>query len=113
MSVVHPSGLTSFHLAELLEVHGLAAMGDVYRDMGDHKQALYYYQASLEIRREIGDRKGEGWMLNSLALVFAAQNLHTQARDYLAQALAIAEECADEELRGACADVQDQLSAGK
>ena len=97
----------------LLEGHGLAAIGDVYRDLGEHDQSLKHYQMSLNIRRKISDRKGEGWMLHSLALEFAAKDSDTQAHDCMAQALAIAEEFADEELLHACAHVQDQLSEGK
>jgi hypothetical protein len=87
-------------------------MGDVYCDLGEYEQALHY-RASLEIRRETGDRRGEGWMLHALASVHATQDLPALARDCLAQALAIAEECADAELRRACVQVQDQLSAGQ
>jgi tetratricopeptide (TPR) repeat protein len=97
----------------LLEGHGLAAMGDVYCDLGEHAQALRQYQASLDLRREIGDRRGEGWMLHALALAYAAQNLYTQARDYAAQALAIAEKGTDEDLRRACVQVYNQLPAGE
>jgi tetratricopeptide (TPR) repeat protein len=97
----------------LLEGHGLAVMGDVYRDQGEYAQALYHYRASLELRRDIGDRQGEGWMLHALALVHAAQKVYAQAHDCVAQALAIAEEGADEELRQACVQVRDNLPAGE
>lgn len=97
----------------LLEGHGLAAMGDVYCDQGEYEQALHHYRASLDLRRKIGDRRGEGWMLHVLASVYAAQGMSAQACDCAAQALAIAEACADEELRSACVQVQDQLSAGE
>jgi tetratricopeptide (TPR) repeat protein len=88
-------------------------MGDVYRDQGEYAQALYHYRASLELRRDIGDRQGEGWMLHALALVHAAQKVYAQAHDCVAQALAIAEEGADEELRQACVQVRDNLPAGE
>jgi tetratricopeptide (TPR) repeat protein len=98
---------------QLLEGHGLAAMGDVYCDLGGYEQALQHYRASLDLRREIGDRRGEGWMLHALALAYAAQNLYTQARDCVAQAVAIAEEGADEDLHRACVQVYNQLPAGE
>jgi predicted ATPase/class 3 adenylate cyclase len=98
---------------QLLEGHGLAAMGDVYSDLGEHDQALRHYHASLDLRREIGDRRGEGWMLHALALAYAAQNLYTQASACAAQALAIAEEGTDEDLRQACVQVHNQLPAGE
>jgi tetratricopeptide (TPR) repeat protein len=98
---------------QLLEGHGLAAMGDVYSDLGAHAQALRQYQASLDLRREIGDRRGEGWMLHALALAYAAQNLYTQARACVAQAVGIAAEGTDEELRRACVQVYNQFPAGE
>jgi tetratricopeptide (TPR) repeat protein len=88
-------------------------MGDVYSDLGEHDQALRHYHASLDLRREIGDRRGEGWMLHALALAYAAQNLYTQASACAAQALAIAEEGTDEDLRQACVQVHNQLPAGE
>jgi hypothetical protein len=34
-------------------------MGDVYGDLGEYEQALHYYGTLLDLRREIGDRRGE------------------------------------------------------
>jgi len=52
-------------------------------------------------------------MLHALALVYAAQNVYARARDYVAQALAIAEEGADAELCQACIQVRNNLPAGE
>jgi tetratricopeptide (TPR) repeat protein len=93
----------------LLQGHGLAAMGDVSLDLGDREQAVRHYQASLDLRREIGDRRGEGWMLHALSRAYAAGNLWMQARECAAQAAAIADECGDEELHRACVQANDQL----
>ncbi len=86
----------------LLEAHAMAALGDVFSDIGDHDRAIDQYQGSLEIRRAIGDQKGQGWMLHYLARVQASQGLEQQARVNSVNALGIAEECRDEKLREAC-----------
>ena len=67
----------------LYEGHGLAAIGDVYRDLGNYEQAQTYYQASLQLRQEIGDRLGEGWMLSAIAQAYIAQGLPAEAQGYL------------------------------
>ncbi len=87
---------------QLLEGHGLTAIGDIYHELGEHEQAAYHYHASLEMRQRIGDLKGQGWMLHSLALVYSDQDLYDKAVDYITQAQAIAEECEDIELHQAC-----------
>jgi tetratricopeptide (TPR) repeat protein len=94
---------------QLLEGHGLAAMGDIYHDLGEHEQAVYHYQASFEIRQKIGDFRGQGWMLHSLALVYSDQDLYDKAGDYLTQAQTIAEECDDMELHHECNHIFSQL----
>ena len=84
----------------LLEGHALAIIGDLFNETGLLDKAAEHYRASLTIRREIGDRKGEGWMLARLAAVTVAPN---EARDLLNQALVIAEEIGDEQLKATCA----------
>ena len=97
----------------LFEGHGLAVMGDIYRDLGEYDRAIRQYQASIDIRRGIGDRSGEGWMLYSLASVHKIQNLSVQAHDCINQGLSIAEECRDEELHRVCIQLQNELTEGK
>ncbi len=92
------------------EGHSLTVIADICRDQGKHEQALHYYRASLDIRREIHDRSGEGWMLRALGRGYAKLNSFSQAHECLEQALAIAEECADEELRQECLRIQDEIS---
>ena len=70
----------------LLEGHALATLGDAHRAMSDSYAAAAAYEESLEIRRRIGDRRGEGWMLLRLGRVEEARR--------------IAEELADPELAG-------------
>ena len=86
----------------MLEGHALAALGDVYFDLGQHEQALASYEASLQLRWALGDRRGEGWMLHRLAQVHAAQKETERAQQYTARALDIAVECGDAKLQEAC-----------
>jgi tetratricopeptide (TPR) repeat protein len=98
---------------KLLEGHCLAIIGDINRENGEKGEALHHYQESLEIRREVGDRRGQGWMLYSLGLIHAGQDGYEQARDYLLQARAIAQDCADAELFQACDNLRTQIPEGQ
>ncbi len=69
-------------------------------------QAQEYYAASLEIRQEIGDRKGEGWMSHHLARILFSQGGEEQALPLLNRATAIAVETGDQQLGDACARLQ-------
>ena len=93
----------------VLEGHGLAARGDIFKETGKIEDAFDAYQASLLIREEIGDRKGEGWMLHRLAEVCEAQNMTELARDYASRAAAIATEVNDLSLKESC-DRSDSAS---
>jgi len=89
--------------------YALAAIGDVYRDRGEFAEALSHYRRSLEIRREIGDRQGEGWMLHHLAMTECSDGQTDNAREWAEQASQIAESESDSELIQACADLRTQL----
>ncbi|HET7274466.1 MAG TPA: tetratricopeptide repeat protein, partial [Longimicrobiaceae bacterium] len=95
----------AFHRQEghvQLEGHALAALGDISMELGDPQTAEYHYKQSLELRRRIGDRRGEGWMLYKLARNNTDGN---GTRELAARASHIAERCGDYELTAAC----DQL----
>ncbi|MEP6888677.1 MAG: tetratricopeptide repeat protein [Nitrospirales bacterium] len=95
----------------LSEGHGLAAIGDVHAAMEQYAQARSHYRESLEIRRRLQDRAGEGWMLHHIAWTYAADETSCQAQHYLQQASRIGEECYDTELLTACAEVRNRLQA--
>jgi len=86
----------------VLEGHGLAARGDIFKETGKLADAFDAYQASLSIREEIGDRNGEGWMLHRLAQVCQAQSMTELAGDYASRAVAIAIEVNDLSLKESC-----------
>lgn len=87
----------------LLEGHAFALIGDTYRGENDHTKAKASYEASLEIRRELGDRRGEGWMLYRLALVSSAMRDQERAHKLRDDALRCAEASGDAELAQSCA----------
>ncbi len=64
-------------------------------------------ETSLEIRREIGDRRGEGWMLYHLARLNSSQGMDEQAGEQMAEAGSIAAELDDPDLRKACDEARN------
>jgi class 3 adenylate cyclase/tetratricopeptide (TPR) repeat protein len=86
-----------------LEGHALAALGDLSARSGDRGTAGRHYGRSLEIRRRIGDRRGEGWMLYELA---RNEGAGARAGEWTARASRIAEGCGDHELADACLRLQ-------
>ena len=63
--------------------------------MGDYPQALDYYQQSLVITRDIGDRAGEGTTLGNIGIVYRLLGDYPQALDYYQQSLVITRDIGD------------------
>jgi len=84
-----------------LEGHALAAIGDILTDTNSFDRAIECYKASIDLRRALNDRKGEGWMLERLARVNIARGETEQARAPLTEALNIARDTGDEQLKQA------------
>ncbi len=70
-------------------------LGIAYRSLGDYQQAINYYQQSLEIRQEIGDRHGISNSLNGLGNAYYSLGDYPKAIDYYQQSLEIATEIGD------------------
>ena len=85
-----------------LEGHALAVLGDLCHDIGDGEGAIEHYTSSLEIRGDIGDRRGAGWMLHHLARAHQLRGATVEARECATAAAAAAEEMGDEELAASC-----------
>jgi tetratricopeptide (TPR) repeat protein/class 3 adenylate cyclase len=86
-----------------LEGHALAALGELEESLDELSTAAGLYERSLAIRREIGDRRGEAWMLHHLAQVAIARGTLAEADEYIAAAAQAANDCDDEQLVQACA----------
>jgi tetratricopeptide (TPR) repeat protein len=84
------------------EAYALGVLGDVHFGMDRHTDAVPCYEASLLLRPELGDSRGEGWMLHRLARVYAAQGLAGRSRDAAMRATAIATELGDQKLSRNC-----------
>lgn len=59
--------------------------------VGDYPQSLSYYQKSLEIRKELGDLKGEAAIYGNLGLIYSAQGNYLKDLEYQLKSLAINE----------------------
>jgi len=86
----------------VLEAHTLAALGDVAQETGRFDAALEYFDASLSIRRQLNDRRGEGWMLHHLARTRALMGHAAAAAALFDDAARIAVDCGDAALRRGC-----------
>ncbi len=62
-----------------------------------YKDALYLYEQSLTICKEIGDRRGEGRTLNNIGKIYQARRDYNIALSYLEQSLVIRQEIGDKE----------------
>jgi tetratricopeptide (TPR) repeat protein len=95
-------GLSRESGEQLLEAHALAALGQVSRIAGRFDRAVMYFEQSREIRRALGDRVGEGWMLHRLAEARAALGESAAARLAAAEAARVAALSGDDDLIAAC-----------
>ncbi|MDE5080310.1 MAG: tetratricopeptide repeat protein, partial [Trichodesmium sp. St18_bin1] len=68
----------------------LTHLGNVYYSQGEYDKAMEYYQQSLQIAREIGNRSGEGNALGNLGNVYNSQGKYDKAMEYYQQHLQIA-----------------------
>jgi len=73
----------------------LNSIGSVYRNKGDYEKALDYYNRSLAINEEIGDKYGMGYNLNNIGNVHIYKGDLDKALNYYEKALAIREEIGD------------------
>jgi tetratricopeptide (TPR) repeat protein len=81
-----PSGLTC---------HALEELGRFHRAGGRPHEARTQLTASLALRRQLGDRRGEGTALHLLAQTYLESNRQQEAIDIYLEALQIAQEVGD------------------
>jgi len=67
-------------------------MGRVYDVLGQKDKALDFFQQALAIRREVGNRSGEGTTLMNIGTVYVALGQNQLALEYFQQALPILRE---------------------
>ncbi|MGB5972830.1 MAG: CHAT domain-containing protein, partial [Nodosilinea sp.] len=70
-------------------------IGGIYSSLGQYQQALEYYERSLAIRTEIGDRSGEGVSLNNIGFIYSSLSEPAKALERYQQSLAIFQSVGD------------------
>ncbi len=70
-------------------------LGYLLKSMGDNDKALHYYQQSLQIQQDIGDKAGEGATLNNISQVYHTRGDFDTALQYLQQSLQIRQDIGD------------------
>jgi tetratricopeptide (TPR) repeat protein len=73
----------------------LTSLGNVYYSLGEYQKAIEFHQQSLAIKREIGDRGGEGNSYNNLGNVYYSLGEYQKAIEFYQQSLAITREIGD------------------
>jgi len=86
----------------LLEGQKTRLVGELEHELGyaldltlNLPESLKHYQQSLEIRNEVGDRKGEGVTLNNISKIYKAWGRYDEALVMLQQSLEIRKEVGD------------------
>lgn len=72
-----------------LRAEALNAAGNLALDQGDRSQSVELHEASLELRRALGDRYGIAQSLLNLGNVLLDQGRYEQASDHYAESLAL------------------------
>lgn len=74
---------------------GYNLQGIANHTLGNYPRALEYFEMSLEIREELGDKHGVAFSLNNMGNIYAGQGNYLRALKYYEKALAIQEELGD------------------
>ncbi len=67
----------------------------MYCNLGQKELAREYYEQALKISREVGDRRGEGRILNNTTMLYDNPLQRKQVQEQLKQALEISREVGD------------------
>jgi tetratricopeptide (TPR) repeat protein len=78
-----------------LEADSLRYLGGVDERLGKQASAIDYLEKSLQLCRQIGDRRGEGKTLNQLGNILLLQGDHAGGKKYYDQFLTISREIGD------------------
>ncbi|MEI1376940.1 tetratricopeptide repeat protein, partial [Nostoc sp.] len=73
----------------------LILLGNTYNSLGQYQRAIEFLQQSLEIKREIGDRDGEGVSLGNLGNAYNLLGQYQRAIEFYQQSLEIKREIGD------------------
>ncbi|RMF01301.1 MAG: CHAT domain-containing protein [Chloroflexi bacterium] len=84
-----------------IQAEALGQTGKQHLHLGNYDQALPFFQRSLKISQEIGDKSGEGTTLNNISQIYDARGDYDTALAYLERSLKIRQEIGD--AAGLCA----------
>ncbi|MCB9446422.1 MAG: tetratricopeptide repeat protein [Ardenticatenaceae bacterium] len=84
----------------LIKAEALGQSGKQHLHLGNFSQALPFFQRSLKIWQEIGDKYGEGTTLNNISQIFKARGDYDTALDFLQRSLKISQEIGDKSGEG-------------
>ncbi|MCP4696651.1 MAG: tetratricopeptide repeat protein [Gammaproteobacteria bacterium] len=84
-----------------IKAKALEWSGKTCHAIGDYDTALDYLRRSFTLRQEIGDRQGEGAILNNISQIYDARGDYDTALDYLKRSLVISQEIGDKQGEGA------------
>jgi tetratricopeptide (TPR) repeat protein len=73
----------------------LTSLGNAYDYLGQHQQAISFFQQSLEIQQAIGDKKSEANSLMNLGSVYNCLGQHQQASAFYQKSLEIQQAIGD------------------
>ena len=79
----------------------LGQTGKQHMHLAEYETAMEFYQRSLTIRQEIGDKSGEGRTLNNISQVYDARGDYETALEYLKRSLTNMQEIGDKFGEGA------------
>jgi len=74
--------------------------GAILKLFGQYKDALVFYEQSLEIYQKLGDRESEGRTLNNISQIYQARGEYHTALTYLQDSLKIAQEVSNRKEEG-------------
>lgn len=78
----------------------LGNLGVAYKNLGEYRRAVEYYERHLQIARELGDRQGEGSTLGNLGVAYQLLGEYRRAIEYHEQHLQIARGIGDRRGKG-------------
>lgn len=77
----------------LVNIH--QQLGRIYFSISEYQKALFHFENSLKINREIGDEAVEGLMLNNISQIYRAKGDYQLGLEYLKKSLNIRQQIGD------------------
>ena len=81
------------YVAAKIKAYNLMGVANYLRS--DYPKALDYFQRSLKIKEDIGDKKGSASIINNIGNIYRLQGDYSKALDYYQRSLKIKEEFGD------------------